>query len=70
MRRVNGSSWYIQARQKAGMEGAGMVTPQKREKRIMMKGFMREEMKALGVRAAMAWPNVTEKNSSIMMMRY
>src|SRR5271170_6960803 len=69
MRRVNGSSWYIQARQNPGMEGTGMVTPQKREKRIMMKGFMREEMNALGVSAAMAWPNVTEKNSSIM-MRY
>lgn len=70
MRRVNGSSWYIQARQNPGIEGAGMVTPQKSEKRIMMKGFMREEMNALGVKAAIAWPRVTEKNSSIMIIRY
>ena len=69
MRHLKGLSWYIHARQNPGMEGTGMVTPQKREKRIMMKGFMREEMNALGVSAAMAWPNVTEKNSSIM-MRY
>lgn len=54
MRRVKGSSWYIHARQKPGMEGAGMVTPQKREKRIMMKGLMREDMNALGVKAAIA----------------
>jgi len=36
------------------MEGAGIVTPQKREKRIIMKGLMRDEMNALGVRAAIA----------------
>ena len=51
---MNGSSWYIHARQNPGMEGAGMVTPQKREKRIMMKGLIKEEMNALGVRAAIA----------------
>jgi hypothetical protein len=54
IRRVKGSSWYIHARQKPGMEGAGIVTPQKREKRIIMNGLMRDEMNALGVRAAIA----------------
>ena len=54
MRRVKGSSWYIHARQKPGIEGAGIVTPQKSEKRIMMKGLIREEINALGVNAAIA----------------
>jgi len=61
-RRVKGTSSYSQ-RQKPGIWGLGMVTPQKREKTTMTKGFMRTAMKVLGVRAEMVWPRVTEKSS-------
>jgi hypothetical protein len=34
-----GSSWYSQARQKPGICGLGIATPQKSAKMMMMGGF-------------------------------
>jgi len=65
MRRVKGSSWYSQARQKPGICGFGIATPQKRAKTMMTKGLRRTAMKVLGVRAEIVWPRVTEKISVI-----
>ena len=42
---------YSQERQNPGICGAGMVTPQKRAKVMMMKGFSSIDMKEDGVRA-------------------
>jgi hypothetical protein len=36
---THGSSWYSQARQKPGICGLGIATPQKSAKMMMMGGF-------------------------------
>jgi len=60
--RVKGSRGLSQSRQKAGIEGFGMVTPQKRPKVIMIGGLRRLAMNAFGVRAAIICPTVMAKN--------
>lgn len=62
MRRAMGSRGLSHACQNLGIRGREMVTPQKRPKVIMMGGFNRFAMNALGVIAATICPRVMEKN--------
>lgn len=60
---MNGSNWYNHARQKLGICGFGIVTPQNKAKVMITNGFMRTAMNVEGVSAAIVWPMVTEKSS-------